>query len=176
MWSLWCDDPSGKNLARWYGGGTTARGRIGDSGIVTDLHPLTGNWDTLIVKIEPALNTSEFFFNGASIGTLDHSSTGAGDSLGRLRFETVANTGAAGHYLYFDDLRVGEPLTPGDFDHDEDVDQADFGIFQRCVSGDGQAPVEGCDLEDLDRDGDVDQDDFVVFQGCVGGANSPPGC
>jgi hypothetical protein len=176
MWSLWCDDPSGKNLARWYGGGTTARGRIGDSGIVTDLHTLTGNWDTLIVKIDPTLNTSEFLFNGASIGTLDHSSTGAGDTLGRLRFETVANAGAAGHYLYFDDLRVGEPLTPGDFDHDEDVDQADFGIFQRCISGNGQAPAEGCDVEDLDRDGDVDQDDVIVFQGCMGGSDSPPGC
>jgi hypothetical protein len=41
------------------------------------------------------------------IGTLDHSSTGAGDSVGRLRFESPDYSSAAGQYVWFDNLRVG---------------------------------------------------------------------
>ena len=107
IWSLWIDDASGANLARWYGTGTQVRGRIGGTGSVTGLQNLTGGWDDLLVKIYPALNRSQFFFNGTHIGTLDHSVTGAGDSVGRLRFESVNNSSGAGQYVWFDDLRVG---------------------------------------------------------------------
>jgi len=176
MWSLWCDDPSGKNLARWYGGGTTARGRIGDSGIVTALQTLTGGWDYLVVKIDPAANTSEFLLNGTSIGALDHTGTGAGDTLGRLRFESIANSEATGHYLYFDDLRIGEPLIPGDFDGDEDVDQEDFGHLQECLSGDGVSVAPQCQNADLDPDGDVDQLDVSRFVECMGGSGQASPC
>jgi hypothetical protein len=112
MWSLWCDDAAGANLARWYGTGTTAKGRIGNTTSVTADQILTGGWDELMVKINPYNNTTEFFFNSVSIGVLDHSQTGATDTLGRLRFERLNNSGAVGNFLSFDDLSVGEPSGP----------------------------------------------------------------
>jgi len=107
IWGLWIDDAAGANLAHWYGSGMTARGKIGATSSVTNLCSLTGNWDDLFVKIYPAMNRSQFFFNGAMIGTLDHSSTGAGDSVGRLRFESLDYSNAVGQYVWFDNLRVG---------------------------------------------------------------------
>jgi hypothetical protein len=107
MWSFWINDSSGRNLARWYGSGTTARGRIGSTANVTTTQNLSGAWENIDVKINPSANTSEFFFNGTSLGTLSHASEGAGDAIGQLRFERVDNSGASGDYLYFDDLRVG---------------------------------------------------------------------
>jgi len=67
-------------------------------------------------------------------------------------------------------------FSKADFDRDDDVDQADFGILQTCLSGAGQPSDAGCAPADLDPDGDVDAGDFAVFQGCVGGANRPPAC
>ncbi|MHC4444798.1 MAG: hypothetical protein ACYTF1_01290 [Planctomycetota bacterium] len=177
MWSLWYDDPAGANLARWYGSGTTARGRIGGSNtLLTDYQSLTGDWDNLLVKIYPFANTSEFFFNDAHVGTLNHSITGALDVLGRIKFETMNNSAADGQYVFFDDLIVGEYVAPGDFDFDKDVDQEDFGHFQECYSGDGALYPIGCQDADLDGDRDVDQDDFNIFLVCMGGPNNPPGC
>ena len=63
-----------------------------------------------------------------------------------------------------------------DFDHDGDVDQADFGRLQVCFSGSGEVHPGGFEQADSDADGDVDRDDFNRFQDCVGGANQPPGC
>ena len=105
------DGPNSRNLARWYGSGTSAKGRIGGTGVVTDPQALTGNWDTLEVRIHTATDQSEFIFNGTSIGTKSHSSEGAGDTVGRLMFERMDNSGAAGHYLYFDDLLLSEADT-----------------------------------------------------------------
>ena len=107
IWSLWINDSSGKNLARWYGSGTTARGRIGNTGNVTATQTLSGAWETIDVKINPSANTSQFFFNGTSIGTLSHASEGAGDAVGQLRFERMDNSSGSGNNLFFDDLRVG---------------------------------------------------------------------
>ena len=111
IWNLWIDDSSSRNLARWYGSGTTARGRIGGTASVTSTQTLTGAWDTLKVKINPAANTTEFFFNGVSLGTLSHASEGSADIVGRIRFERIDSGSATGEYLYFDDLTIGEPLT-----------------------------------------------------------------
>ena len=61
----------------------------------------------------------------------------------------------------------------------EDVDQIDFGYFQRCYSGIGVAQDDpACALAKLDLDSDVDQGDFGVFQGCYSGAGVPadPDC
>ena len=63
-----------------------------------------------------------------------------------------------------------------DFDFDGDVDQADFGLFQHCQSGDGVGSGQGCDPADLDSDGDVDQSDFNLFWSCLAGSDQPPGC
>ncbi len=63
-----------------------------------------------------------------------------------------------------------------DLDHDTDVDQADFGIFQRCLSGSNQPYASGCAPADLNGDGDVDESDFSLFYPCIGGSDNPPGC
>jgi hypothetical protein len=63
-----------------------------------------------------------------------------------------------------------------DFDLDGDVDQEDFGFFQRCLSGDGVGLGQGCDAADLSLDGDVDPTDFSLFWPCLAGPGEPPGC
>jgi len=176
MWNLWIDDSSGNNLARWYGSGTTVRGGIGATAQATPLQTLTGLWDTLMVKIDPSANTSEFIFNGTSIGTLDHSPTGAGDILARIKFETIGNSNAVGHNIFFDNLIVGELNYSPDFDSDGDVDQNDFGHLQGCYSGDGTTYQTGCQDADLDTDGDVDGFDYSLLDACKSGPNLPTGC
>jgi hypothetical protein len=65
-------------------------------------------------------------------------------------------------------------LYAGDEDGDTDIDQADFGRFQACLSGPGIAqPNPGCAFARLDPDGDVDLNDFSIFQTCMSGANIP---
>ena len=114
MWSLYIDDPTGKNLARWYSSAKKARGRIGETGDVTTEMTLTSTavWDTLDVKIYTATNLSEFFFNGTSIGTLSHASQLAGDSVGRIRFSRIDNLNATGEYVYLDDITIGDVNPP----------------------------------------------------------------
>ena len=66
-----------------------------------------------------------------------------------------------------------------DFDVDGDVDQADFGVFQACLTGPGVPQnATHCLPARLDDDKDVDQDDFGLFQACMSGANvfPPPNC
>ena len=115
MWSLYIDDPTGKNLARWYSTPRKATGRIGETANITTEMNLTGTtvWDTLDVKIYTATNLSEFFFNGVSIGTLSHATQGAGDSVGRIRFARIDNITASGEYIYLDDITVGDATPPG---------------------------------------------------------------
>ncbi len=69
-----------------------------------------------------------------------------------------------------------KPTLPGDLDHDEDVDQSDFGVFQACLVETGTAYQPGCEEADYEPDGDVDQNDLAVFQNCMGGSDSSPGC
>lgn len=66
-----------------------------------------------------------------------------------------------------------------DFDHDNDIDQADFGYFQACLSGTGIAQTDPeCEPAFLDEDADIDHADLMIFLSCMNGANVPvtPGC
>jgi hypothetical protein len=66
-----------------------------------------------------------------------------------------------------------------DLDGDGDVDQTDFGYFQRCLTGPGiPQNTPECLGARLDTDTDVDHSDFGIFQGCMSGANVPadPNC
>ena len=64
------------------------------------------------------------------------------------------------------------PLIPGDLDHDGDVDQEDFGLFQACLTGPGEPQQDpACQDARLDTDVDVDQDDFGLFQLCITSPN-----
>jgi hypothetical protein len=109
MWGLWYDDPAGNNLARWYGGPTSCRGRIGGTSVVTNgpVALIPDVWNDLDARINTVANTSEFYLNGAYMGTLDHTSTPS-NTLGIVRFERVGNSEAVGSLIYFDQLRVGQ--------------------------------------------------------------------
>jgi hypothetical protein len=64
-----------------------------------------------------------------------------------------------------------------DFDHDGDVDLADFSHFQSCFNGPNRPPATtGCTDASFDADGDVDLADFAQFQSCFNGPNRLPGC
>ncbi len=68
---------------------------------------------------------------------------------------------------------------PGDLDGDGDVDQADFGILQSCLTGTG-APIfePACTHASLDGDNDADEQDVDLFLGCISGPDvaADPGC
>lgn len=67
----------------------------------------------------------------------------------------------------------------GDSDDDEDVDQADFGLLQRCLTGPGPFTLSaGCTCFDSEHDADVDSDDLAAFQACLqgSGVQAPPAC
>jgi len=106
FWNIAFDDASGNNLARWYGGSTIARGRVGND-ITADL-PLTGTgtWDDLYLRINTTANTSEFFFNGTRVGTISHGAT-PGNAVGSVKLERLDRSSAVGDIIYFDDLRLG---------------------------------------------------------------------
>jgi hypothetical protein len=75
-------------------------------------------------------------------------------------------------------ISVGIPI-PTDFDHDGDVDQADFGFLQACLDVPGYPnPSSACDPARLDADEDVDQDDLALFLQCMAGEAIPadPNC
>lgn len=59
-----------------------------------------------------------------------------------------------------------------DADGDNDVDQADFGLWQACFTGDGGVTdfdAEKCRCFDRDHDRDVDGTDFQAFKKCWSG-------
>lgn len=61
-----------------------------------------------------------------------------------------------------------------DFDGDGDVDLADFGHLQVCLTGQAVAVTDPlCDDAKLDADSDVDQADQAALRGCLSGAGVP---
>jgi hypothetical protein len=106
FWSIYLDDSSGNNLARWYGGSRYARGRIGSTITADMLFSGPDIWDDLYVEIDTVANTSEFFFNGVSYGALSHGATPAA-SIGAVRIERNDRPTASADAVYFDDLSIG---------------------------------------------------------------------
>jgi len=62
-------------------------------------------------------------------------------------------------------------LAPPDYDCDGDVDQSDFAVLQRCVTGAEEHPTPGfcADYADLNNDTYVDQLDVLKFELCASG-------
>ena len=61
-----------------------------------------------------------------------------------------------------------------DFDNDGDVDLADFGHLQACLSGDSVPQNDpSCIDAKIDLDEDVDETDLDLLLGCLSGANVP---
>ncbi|GMV98041.1 MAG: hypothetical protein AMXMBFR83_23940 [Phycisphaerae bacterium] len=70
------------------------------------------------------------------------------------------------------------PTPFADFDGDGDVDQVDFGEFQRCFTGFGGATSPECACFDQDGINGVDDADLTAFVNCASGPNiqADPGC
>jgi hypothetical protein len=104
--------------------------------------------------------------------------TGQGHGASGLRFyerdyinDFVNNT--------FPVVTVGQDeshFLQSDFDQDNDVDQADFGHLEECLSGEGRVPAPHCQDADLDSDGDVDQLDVRRFMECMSGPRQASPC
>ena len=72
-------------------------------------------------------------------------------------------------------LRVATVLCPGDFDGDNDVDDADADQFETCFTGPGGGPVPAvCAPGDFDGDDDVDCDDWDQFLAAWTALTGPP--
>lgn len=65
-----------------------------------------------------------------------------------------------------------------DIDDDDDVDQNDFAVLQRCVTGSGGVLADGCFCFDRDDDSDIDVTDVNAFIACGSGPSVPadPAC
>jgi hypothetical protein len=104
FWSIFLDDASGNNLARWYGGSRHARGRIASTATADMI--LTGEWDDLYLEIDTVAKRSEFFFNGMSYGAISHGPA-TGSSVATVRIERNDRPTAATDVVRFDNLSLG---------------------------------------------------------------------
>jgi hypothetical protein len=183
FWNLAIDDdsgdPGGGNLARWYGGSTIVRGRIG--GNVTGDLVLSGTevWDHLRVKIDTAANTSQFFFNEVLAGTIDHG-TGPTNRVGAVRIERLDRAGTGGDAIHFDDLVIASGAPPrfhrGDPNASGAADITDAIFLLAYIFERGSAPT--ClEAADAQNDGQIDVSDplAILFHLFAGRALPPPG-
>jgi hypothetical protein len=93
------------------------------------------------------------------------------DQIGNLySFQVEANN------VYGSDMETWQVRVKsrGDLDDDGDADQSDFGLFQKCMSGNSQLYASGCGNADLNGDGFVDSLDLTIFLGCMAGPNIAP--
>ncbi|MGQ9651900.1 MAG: immunoglobulin domain-containing protein [Phycisphaerae bacterium] len=106
-------------------------------------------------------------YSGCNTATLTISNIDTADAANYRCRVSAANGSVFSHQAQ---LTVEPALIPGDFDDDGDVDQEDYGMFQRCLSG-LSVPQEdpACAPARLDMDGDVDRDDAVLFLRCISG-------
>lgn len=65
------------------------------------------------------------------------------------------------------------PYPWADADEDDDIDQADFGLFQKCYAGPIAVTPVDCECWDRDDNGHVDDADFALFLDCVTGPDIP---
>jgi len=132
------------------------------------------------ILYNPSQNTVSAWINGIPILT-DYDLDGLSftPSITRAGFTTHCVDGFPADSIAIDNfaVKVGinePPSFPGDFDRDGDVDQQDFGHFQACMTGNGEAQNNpACAGTLFDDDEDVDTSDFSIFMGCMSGPNTP---
>ena len=140
----------------WIGASSVESGA--PQGVIVSAQP--GVWQTVWLSMDAA---------GVKAFTGDGVLSSANDK-GVLEHLAFAPAGSAGPITVYIDA-LSQPCPPaGDFDHDADVDQSDFGHFQSCLSGAGIAQTDPtCQDARLDADADVDPDDYALFVKCFGG-------
>jgi hypothetical protein len=62
----------------------------------------------------------------------------------------------------------------GDFDHDGDIDPADYEDFSDCFSGENVPFASGCEAGDFDEDSDIDCADWAAFAQAWTSGGAPP--
>ncbi len=137
----------------WNSGGGTLSYSITDNRDWIEVVPAAGSCasETDVISIQYSVSTLPPGFYEATITISDPNST---NKTGTILVS----------------LTVQGVVIPGDFDGDKDVDQADFGRFQACVSGSGiEQPDQACLPARLDYDNDVDSQDIELFTACLTG-------
>lgn len=110
-WDTWLNDGAGKNYARWYGAYNSARPRIDGLGLVLPAVTLDNSWNVLGVKVDTLAHTSEFFYNGVSLGTLAHSAQTTSNVAANIIWgQQNASNGSAGSTMFGDTIHVGNTL------------------------------------------------------------------
>src|SRR5688500_9334777 len=111
IYSLEFNDSAGNNLARWFGGSDSARPRNG--GAVLAPTTLTDdNWHTLRAEIDTLANSTEYFFDDVSQGSLMHAAASA-DIASQILFRATTRTDIdPEQHVFFDNVSlVPEPAT-----------------------------------------------------------------
>ena len=139
------------------------------------------NAEAMTIQSGPGINgpwSNETVINNSTQANVINKSYMTPKSLRYVRL--LVTDAGTDNYARIPEFQVFGPAPPpvgyqGDFDGDDDVDQADFGHFQRCLTGPGIAQSDPlCTKAKLDADSDVDQDDFGIFQACMSGPNETP--
>jgi hypothetical protein len=116
--------------------------------------------------------------SGSSVGEADPITVhfnAAGLSLGEYTASITVTSADAGNSPQVVSVTLTVAMSTADFDQDGDVDQADFGHLQGCLTGAGiTQSTPACFDARLDGDEDVDAADFAIFASCLGGAGRHP--
>jgi hypothetical protein len=147
-----------------------------ESNVLTWTHSVSGNSVATMIRFK-----TTGFPTGPNDGELVVDQGGLPEAVGTFTHSGLTN-GLFYYYAAFAHDEVGTfstavtagPVRPkllrADFDGDEDVDQEDFGLLQRCLTG-SLVPITApeCQTTNLDRDLDVDQLDVSKFFLCYSG-------
>jgi hypothetical protein len=114
--------------------------------------------------------TNGAHYAGSTTTTLTISSA---DSSDAANYRCVVTGGCGNATSNQATLTVSAAVVPADLDHDGDVDQDDFSLFDSCFSGPAVPLDPGCEDRDFDGDGHIDQEDFGIFQRCYSGEGNP---
>lgn len=162
------------------------------NGWVVSAVPRTRAWHQMEIVVHPYtgnLGDVEFWMDGALVAKGHRMpGLGGGVQVNQLRLggdpallteSILANTFEE---FWYDEVTLSACHNPRpDTDGDGDVDQADFGVFQACLSGPADPFVAAnplfdkqlCSCLDLDGDQDVDDSDFNGFLACASGPSMP---
>src|SRR5688572_10143342 len=88
IYSIEFNDFAGNNLARWFGGSDSARPRNGGS-VLAPTTLTDDNWHTLRAEINTLTDSTEYFFDDVSQGSLAHF---AADTASQILFRATTRT------------------------------------------------------------------------------------